>query len=108
MGYQVSTSENVRLNIKLIGYMLSSEGRGAAAEVDAWLMGGSTRLPNAGGIKTRVSLYDRLLSLFTKPASSGLCHQRVSIRMVLTSFMLGLNWSNRVLGLVIFKLNVSL
>ncbi|KAI6043136.1 NADPH-dependent glutamate synthase [Pisolithus marmoratus] len=29
------------------------EGRGAAAEVDVWLMGGSTRLPSAGGIKTR-------------------------------------------------------
>lgn len=32
----------------------NSEGRGAAAEVDAWLMGGSTRLPAAGGIKKRV------------------------------------------------------
>ena len=32
---------------------LGSEGRGAAAEVDAWL-GGSTRLPLAGGIKPRV------------------------------------------------------
>ena len=31
-----------------------SEGRGAAAEVDAWLMGGNTRLPRAGGIKSRV------------------------------------------------------
>jgi hypothetical protein len=31
-----------------------SEGRGAAAEVDAWLSAGSTRLPSAGGIKTRV------------------------------------------------------
>ncbi|KAI6109954.1 hypothetical protein F5141DRAFT_1196066 [Pisolithus sp. B1] len=29
------------------------EGRGAAAEVDVWLIGGSTRLPSAGGIKTR-------------------------------------------------------
>jgi len=29
-----------------------NEGRGAAAEVDAWLAG-NTRLPNAGGIKTR-------------------------------------------------------
>jgi len=32
-----------------------NEGRGAAAEVDDWLMTG-TRLPSAGGIKTRVSL----------------------------------------------------
>ena len=31
-----------------------SEGRGAAAEVDRWLSGGS-RLPSIGGIKTRVS-----------------------------------------------------
>jgi len=29
-----------------------NEGRGAAAEVDSWLMTG-TRLPSAGGIKTR-------------------------------------------------------
>lgn len=35
--------------------MIFSEGRGAAAEVDAWLNSGSTRLPSAGGIKTRVS-----------------------------------------------------
>lgn len=33
-----------------------AEGRGAAAEVDAWLMGGTTRLASDGGIKTRVSL----------------------------------------------------
>ena len=32
-----------------------NEGRGAAAEVDDWLMTG-TRLPSAGDIKTRVSL----------------------------------------------------
>ncbi|KAJ7184267.1 NADPH-dependent glutamate synthase [Mycena filopes] len=31
-----------------------NEGRGAAAEVDSWLSSGSTRLPSAGGIKTRV------------------------------------------------------
>jgi len=37
--------------------MSYSEGRGAAAEVDAWLSQGSTRLPNAGGIKTRVRFY---------------------------------------------------
>ncbi|EJD05779.1 NADPH-dependent glutamate synthase [Fomitiporia mediterranea MF3/22] len=30
-----------------------NEGRGAAAEVDAWLTDGSTRLPSSGGIKTR-------------------------------------------------------
>ncbi|PPQ78537.1 hypothetical protein CVT25_011809 [Psilocybe cyanescens] len=30
-----------------------NEGRGAAAEVDNWLTGGSSRLPSAGGIKTR-------------------------------------------------------
>jgi len=34
----------------------NSEGRGAAAEVDRWLSDGSSRLPSAGGIKTRVSL----------------------------------------------------
>ncbi len=33
-----------------------SEGRGAAAEVDAWLSDGSTRLPFDGGIKKRVRL----------------------------------------------------
>ncbi|THV07938.1 NADPH-dependent glutamate synthase [Dendrothele bispora CBS 962.96] len=31
-----------------------NEGRGAAAEVDAWLSSGKTRLPSAGGIKTRL------------------------------------------------------
>ncbi|KAF7322595.1 Glutamate synthase [Mycena chlorophos] len=31
-----------------------NEGRGAAAEVDAWLSSGVTRLPTAGSIKTRV------------------------------------------------------
>ena len=30
------------------------EGREAAAEVDSWLVDGNTRLPRAGGIKTRV------------------------------------------------------
>jgi len=30
-----------------------NEGRGAAAEVDAWLSSGLTRLPSAGGIKAR-------------------------------------------------------
>jgi len=30
-----------------------NEGRGAAAEVDSWLSSGATRLPSAGGIKTR-------------------------------------------------------
>lgn len=34
-----------------------SEGRGAAAEVDAWLSNGSTRLPSAGGIKARASTH---------------------------------------------------
>lgn len=36
--------------------LFSSEGRGAAAEVDAFLSQGNTRLPNAGGIVTRVGL----------------------------------------------------
>ncbi|KAG8767917.1 glutamate synthase [NADH] [Ceratobasidium sp. 428] len=31
-----------------------NEGRGAAAEVDAWLSNGVTRLPSAGGIKQRL------------------------------------------------------
>ena len=34
---------------------LHSEGRGAAAEVDLWLMK-NTRLPAAGGIKARVNI----------------------------------------------------
>lgn len=34
--------------------LLSSEGRGAAVEVDAYLSQGNTRLPTAGGIVTRV------------------------------------------------------
>ena len=36
---------------------IHSEGRGAAAEVDAWLSGGVTRLPFDGGIKKRVSVF---------------------------------------------------
>lgn len=42
-----------------------NEGRGAAAEVDSWLMAG-TRLPSAGGIKTRVStlLYSLIITEF--------------------------------------------
>lgn len=35
-------------------YSLFSEGRGAAAEIDAWLSGGGTELPFHGGIKHRV------------------------------------------------------
>lgn len=42
-----------------------SEGRGAAAEVDAWLSHGSTRLPTTGGIKTRVSICFNRLKLRT-------------------------------------------
>jgi hypothetical protein len=38
----------------LADFLHHSEGRGAAAEVDAWLSAGNTRLPSAGGIKTRV------------------------------------------------------
>jgi hypothetical protein len=34
-----------------------SEGRSAAAEVDAWLSDGDTRLPSAGGIRARVSVH---------------------------------------------------
>ena len=34
-----------------------SEGRGAAAEVDAWLNEGSTRLPFDGGIKKRTFIH---------------------------------------------------
>lgn len=34
---------------------VNSEGRGAAAEVDAWLSEGVTRLPFDGSIKKRVS-----------------------------------------------------
>jgi hypothetical protein len=36
--------------------LLFSEGRSAAAEVDAWLSDGDTRLPSAGGIRARVSV----------------------------------------------------
>jgi len=39
-----------------------NEGRGAAAEVDAWLSNGVTRLPSAGGIKQR---------LFIPPLNAG-------------------------------------
>lgn len=49
----------------------SSEGRGAAAEVDAWLSG-VTRLPSAGGIKTRVSFFRLFFSHISKPFS-GVC-----------------------------------
>ncbi|KAF9239590.1 NADPH-dependent glutamate synthase [Melanogaster broomeanus] len=34
-----------------------NEGRGAAAEVDAWLSNGSTRLPSSGGIKSRTFMH---------------------------------------------------
>lgn len=43
-----------------------SEGRGAAAEVDAWLSGGSTRLPKAGGIKARVSVRACFLNIISE------------------------------------------
>jgi hypothetical protein len=45
--------------------LLYSEGRGAAAEVDLWLMN-NTRLPAAGGIKARVHI-PIYLSLKTVP-----------------------------------------
>jgi hypothetical protein len=45
--------------------LLHSEGRGAAAEVDLWLMD-NTRLPAAGGIKARVH-FPIYLSLKTVP-----------------------------------------
>ena len=44
--------------------VVSSEGRGAAAEVDGYLSAGSTRLPSAGGIKTRVRHNATLLFFF--------------------------------------------
>lgn len=46
-----------------------SEGRGAAAEVDAWLNHGSTRLPFDGGIKRRTFI----------PPSSTLANQAVKV-----------------------------
>ena len=39
---------------RLTIFLLTSEGRGAAVEVDAYLSQGNTRLPTAGGIVTRV------------------------------------------------------
>ena len=50
--------------------LIISEGRGAAAEVDAWLMHGVTRLPAAGGIKKRV---------FIPPASNLSKSQAVEV-----------------------------
>ena len=46
---------------KLWSDFACSEGRGAAAEVDSWLMG-ATRLPSDGGIKQRVRSPIPLLS----------------------------------------------
>jgi hypothetical protein len=56
--------------------MFHSEGRGAAAEVDAWLSG-TTRLPSAGGIKQRVKFLllepiletDKVNQVFVTPPS---------------------------------------
>jgi hypothetical protein len=52
LSYGVS-SEYSQFGNGNVSKFLGSEGRGAAAEVDAWLKG-STRLPLAGGIKPRV------------------------------------------------------
>ena len=50
-----------------------SEGRGAAAEVDRYLSGG-TRLPPAGGIKTRVSPSSLAISRCANPfLTSDVC-----------------------------------
>ncbi|KAF8717826.1 GXGXG motif, partial [Rhizoctonia solani] len=43
-----------------------NEGRGAAAEVDAWLSNGVTRLPSAGGIKQRLFI-PPVTATLTKP-----------------------------------------
>lgn len=48
-----ASSEYTQFGNGKISKFIVSEGRGAAAEVDAWLAG-STRLPSAGGIKPRV------------------------------------------------------
>lgn len=54
-----SKSHSCDMNMRIIinhcsSLRCCSEGRGAAAEVDAFLSEGSTRLPTAGGIVTRV------------------------------------------------------
>jgi hypothetical protein len=75
LGYQVRAAILSEV-LELMGS--NSEGRGAAAEVDAFLTDGSTRLPYAGGIKTRVSFHKLLglllsfngLQLFVPPPSS--------------------------------------
>ncbi|CAL1704998.1 unnamed protein product [Somion occarium] len=46
-----------------------NEGRGAAAEIDAWLSGGVTRLPADGGIKRRVFI----------PPASNLASRRIEV-----------------------------
>ncbi|KAJ8517312.1 hypothetical protein ONZ45_g5485 [Pleurotus djamor] len=48
----VFTAGDCRRGQSLIVWGIN-EGRGAAAEVDAWLSNGTTRLPSAGGIKAR-------------------------------------------------------
>lgn len=53
LGYKVSHMHPSLTSQLILSF---SEGRGAAAEVDAWLSDGSTRLPSAGGIKTRVRI----------------------------------------------------
>jgi glutamate synthase (NADPH/NADH) len=52
-GIKYTSFSLLYIRLDLMHY--DSEGRGAAAEVDRWLSGGASRLPSAGGIKTRVS-----------------------------------------------------
>jgi len=50
-----------------------NEGRGAAAEVDAWLNAGSTRLPSAGGIKARTWIKPPTKSVMSN--GNGVIHE---------------------------------
>ena len=53
MGHQVG---DIALDRSTDHNSMLSEGRGAAAEIDTWLTHVPTRLPSAGGIKSRVTV----------------------------------------------------
>ncbi len=69
LGYQVSYHEQSVYVNSSHANTSTSEGRGAAAEVDGYLSAGSTRLPSAGGIKTRVRHNATLLFFFSISAT---------------------------------------
>lgn len=68
-----------RVDFGYLGAITFSEGRGAAAEVDAWLSNGSTRLPSTGGIKARASVHRSCdVILANDLENRRLCHLRAS------------------------------